>query len=112
MKMTQIIVGLLLGMAIMAAVWYIVTPTRKVSREGFQQVTSAGNPVTTTGTAGGGGDAAPSFETCTMMKSIRDRVQANYDKAKSSGFTNEQIVHFQTILDTMATEMGKNNCTL
>jgi hypothetical protein len=117
MKVTQIIIGLVLGMAIMAAVWYIVTPTRKVSREAFQQAaptaTPAATPATTTGTAAGGNNVAiPTFETCTMMKSIRDRVLSNYEKAKSSGFTAEQLEHYQIILDTMGTEMGKQNCTL
>jgi hypothetical protein len=107
MKWNQIIFGVLLGIVIMGAVWYIVTPNRKVSREGFQQTTT-GTPGTT-GTAPSG-TAKPALETCSIMKSIRERIQTNYDKAKSTGFTAEQIGHYQIMLDNMASEMAKNNC--
>lgn len=107
MKLTQIIIGVLIGIAFMAAVWYIVTPSGKVSREGFQQ---PANPVTTTPPAENNSGGNPLLQTCSIMKSIYEQVKANYEKAKSSGNLPENIARLQSVMDTMSAELAKNNC--
>ena len=113
MKVTQIIIGVIIGLAIMAAVWYIVTPSGKVSREGFQQPAApAGTGTPATPPAPVNNDTgAGLFQTCNIMKSIHEQVKSNYEKAKSSGNLPENIQNLQTVMDAMAAELAKHNCT-
>jgi hypothetical protein len=107
MKLLYILIGLIITVVIAAAAWVMVR--RKVSREGFQQPKVGGMvvppPVVST-------PSQPSIETCTLLKSIRDRVQTNYNNGKASGMTDEQIGHLQTTLDSMAAEITKQNCPM
>jgi len=119
MKVGQIIIGVLIGVAIMAAVWYIVTPSGKVSREGFQQPAATATPKPATPTPAIPvmpgvpvvSDTGALFQTCSIMKSIHEQVKSNYEKAKSLGNLPENVQNLQMVLDTMAAELAKNNCT-